>query len=87
MAAGLMEARRRDVLLAHVSQCDTCGAVLHAVTKDFSEELNEAEAETLEALESSKPEWQRRMALQMADSAGRFHGVRKRITGRAGSAR
>jgi len=67
LAAGLAEPRRRDDLLAHASQCDACGAVLHAVMEDFSGDMTEAESQTLKSLESAKPEWQRAMARRMAD--------------------
>lgn len=69
LAAGLLPARRKDELLAHASQCDACGAVLHAVAADFSEDMTEAESQALEALESSKPEWQRSVAGRMAEAS------------------
>lgn len=67
LAAGLAEAGRRDELLAHASQCDACGAVLHSVVEDFSEDMTDAESQALKALESAKPEWQRDVARRMAD--------------------
>ena len=66
LAAGLAEPQRRDELLAHASQCDACGAVLHAVMEDFSQELTDAESRSLESLESARPQWQRAVARRMA---------------------
>src|SRR5262245_42024588 len=43
LAAGLVEPARRDELRDHASVCDACGAVLRAMTEDFSEEMSEAE--------------------------------------------
>jgi tetratricopeptide (TPR) repeat protein len=77
MAAGLVEAGRRDELLAHASECDACGAALHAVMEDFSTDLTEAEMRALESLESSKPEWRRKVARLMAEaSRGRLEYIR-----------
>ena len=69
LAAGLTPAGRREEMLAHVSQCDACGAVLHAVVADFSDDLTEAEVQTLESLESAKQPWQRNVANKMADAS------------------
>ncbi len=71
LAAGLAEASRSDELLAHASRCDACGAVLHALVEDFSEEVTEAESHSLEAIESAKPSWERQMAHRMAQASGR----------------
>jgi len=70
LAAGQVTERRTKELLAHSVGCDACGAVLRAVMDDFSMDLTEAESSLLVSLESSKPEWQRKMAKRMADIAG-----------------
>jgi tetratricopeptide (TPR) repeat protein len=67
LAAGLVGEGRRSELLAHASECDACGAVLGAAMSDFSMDLTEAEIGLLASLESSKPDWQRKMAKRMAD--------------------
>jgi tetratricopeptide (TPR) repeat protein len=72
LAAGLMDPGRREALLAHSSQCDSCGALLHAVVEDFSEGLNDEEQQALEGLPSSKPEWRRKMSAQMAAACSRW---------------
>ena len=70
LAAGLSGARGAE-LLAHASQCDACGASLHAMVVDFSDELTESEVDLLATLESAQPDWQHRMARRMAQESGR----------------
>jgi tetratricopeptide (TPR) repeat protein len=67
LAAGLVGEGRRNELLAHAGGCDACGAVFGEVMSDFSMDLTEAEISLLASLESSRPEWQRKMAGRMAD--------------------
>jgi tetratricopeptide (TPR) repeat protein len=67
LAAGLVSEGRKNELMAHAGGCDACGAVFGAVMSDFSNDLTDAEIGLLASLESSRPEWQRRMAKQMAD--------------------
>jgi len=71
LAAGLADATSSDALLAHASGCDACGALLHALTEDFSPETTEAESRELSALSSAQPAWQRQMAHRMAQAPGR----------------
>jgi len=71
LAAGLLEDARSDELLAHASRCDACGAMLHAVAEDFSQEMPAEELRALEDLGSAKPEWQRRMARRMSEASAR----------------
>jgi tetratricopeptide (TPR) repeat protein len=81
LAAGLVDAGRARVLLAHASQCDACGAVLHAVVADFSDDMNDAESKALEALESSKPEWQRNVARRMGEASRRGRPIPINVRG------
>jgi tetratricopeptide (TPR) repeat protein len=71
LAAGLTAPGRAEELLAHVAQCDACGAILHAAVEDFSRETSAAENESLAALQSARPDWQRRMAGRMAEASGK----------------
>ena len=80
LAAGLLESGRREELLAHACDCDSCGALLHAVVEDFSAEASVEERQSLEALESSKPEWRVRMAGQMVAASCRGRLIPMRIT-------
>lgn len=76
LAAGLTDAARSEELLAHASGCDHCGAILSAVTEDFSRETTAEESEVLERIESANPEWQRRMARRMGEASGGGRVVR-----------
>jgi tetratricopeptide (TPR) repeat protein len=77
LAAGLVEGRRTQELLTHASECDACGAALHAVVEDFSADLTEEESRALESLQSAKPDWQHEMARRMANiSRGRPAQIR-----------
>ena len=71
LAAGLTEAGRSDALLTHASKCDACGAILHALVEDFSQETTAAESQVLEGLESERPAWHRRVARRMAEESRR----------------
>ena len=66
LAAGLLDAARRDALLDHAAGCDSCGATLRALVEDFADETSHPESRMLDSLESSKPEWQLGMASRMA---------------------
>ena len=68
LAAGLVEAPRSDELLAHASLCDACGAMLHALVEDFSDDVTEEESKSLGGLQSATPVWQRQMAGRMAQA-------------------
>jgi tetratricopeptide (TPR) repeat protein len=65
--------------LAHASQCDACGASLHAMAVDFSEEAPQSESQLLRTLASAQPAWQRQMARRMAQAAGRGRVIPIRV--------
>jgi CHAT domain-containing protein len=71
LAVGLSTAEQGDALLDHASRCDACGALLRAMVEDFAEDTTEAEWRMLNSLESSKPDWQRAIALRMAQASRR----------------
>jgi tetratricopeptide (TPR) repeat protein len=71
VAAGLVSAEQREFLLEHAAGCDRCGALLRAVTEDFSSPLTEREEQGIEALRTSSPMWQRELARRSS------RGVRK----------
>jgi tetratricopeptide (TPR) repeat protein len=79
LAAGMVDAQRSDELLAHASGCDFCGASLHAVVEDFSQEISETESDSLRTLESAKATWQRQMAHKMAQASGGSRVVPMRV--------
>jgi tetratricopeptide (TPR) repeat protein len=80
LAAGLLEPGRQGELLAHACDCDSCGALLHAVVEDFTGEASGEERQSLEALDSSKLGWRYKMARQMAAASSQGRLIPMRIT-------
>jgi len=81
LAAGLTDAERSGVLLEHASGCDSCGAILAAVTEDFSRETADDESHALEQLASANPDWQGRIARRMSEASGHRRIVRMPFRG------
>ncbi len=71
LAAGLTEASRSDELLAHASQCDACGAILHAAAEDFSAPPTDVELQSFAELPSSAEGWQLQTVRKMVRASGR----------------
>jgi tetratricopeptide (TPR) repeat protein len=66
LAAGLSSSSESATLTQHAAQCPHCGPILRAYTEDFSDDLNPEDQALLSKLKSSSPEWQKKMAQQMA---------------------
>ncbi|HEU5414578.1 MAG TPA: tetratricopeptide repeat protein, partial [Candidatus Angelobacter sp.] len=65
LAAGLSSADAARIT-RHAAQCPHCGPILRAYTEDFSDDLTPEDQALLSKLQSSTPEWQKKMAQQMA---------------------
>ena len=66
LAAGLSSSTDAPRLTQHAAQCPHCGPILRAFTEDFSDDLSPEDQALLSQLKSSTPEWQKKMAQQMA---------------------
>jgi hypothetical protein len=66
LAAGLSSSSESATLTQHAAQCPHCGPILRAYTEDFSDDLTPEDQALLSQLKSSTPEWQKKMAQQMA---------------------
>jgi hypothetical protein len=66
LAAGLTSQGEATLLIQHAALCDHCGPILKAYTEDFSDDLNPEDATLLLQLESSSPEWRKRLAAKLA---------------------
>ena len=66
LAAGLSTSADTPRLIQHAAQCPHCGPILRAYTEDFSDDLSPEDQALLSQLKSSTPEWQKKMAQQMA---------------------
>jgi CHAT domain-containing protein/cytochrome c-type biogenesis protein CcmH/NrfG len=76
VAGGLVEPDQTLIYIEHASRCDHCGPLLrNAVERfvdpnlDIAKELTEAERARVESLESSRPEWQMRLAERISGTA------------------
>ena len=65
LAAGLSSSSESATLTQHAAQCPHCGPILRAYTEDFSDDLSPEDQALLSKLQSSSPEWQKKMAQQM----------------------
>jgi tetratricopeptide (TPR) repeat protein len=71
LAAGQIPEARALEWMAHASQCDGCGFVLRSAIRDLTPEVSLEEQQTLGDLKSTRAEWQRDMALMMAERTQR----------------
>ncbi len=69
LAIGDVPPQERQALLAHAALCTECLARLRDSQQVLSEEITPEESATLQQLASTKPEWQRLLALQLAQTA------------------
>lgn len=81
VAGGLAEPDQTLVYIEHASRCDHCGPLLRKAVEGFvdpnldvAKELTEAERARVASLESSRPEWQVRLAQRISGT------VRPRIS-------
>lgn len=77
LAVGLVLPEEAEQLLSHVLECDHCMPMLREATEALSQEDKGGEAKLLSSLQSSKPEWQSRMARMLAsrDSPERMNSA------------
>ena len=66
IAGGVMEPEQAEQHFHHISGCGACGALLRQAVADLEEETTAPEAKQIAALESGRPEWQRRLAQRIA---------------------
>ncbi|MGA8668643.1 MAG: CHAT domain-containing protein [Terracidiphilus sp.] len=69
MAIGDVPPQERQALLAHAALCTACLARFRDSQQVLSEEITREESATLQQLASTKPQWQRLVALQLAQTA------------------
>jgi CHAT domain-containing protein/cytochrome c-type biogenesis protein CcmH/NrfG len=73
LCADLLPARDSEQLLRHAGSCPYCGPLLREYREDFSDDATPEEVRAFSALRSGEPEWQRRMAHDLASAAGAGH--------------
>jgi CHAT domain-containing protein len=70
VAAGLSSPELAERTWLHASRCSTCGPALKRYVREFSDETTPENAHVLEQLESSKPQWQRRLVREVVGRKG-----------------
>ncbi|HEX3587180.1 MAG TPA: hypothetical protein VH024_14355, partial [Candidatus Angelobacter sp.] len=61
LAAGILSPAMAEQTMQHVARCNTCGAALRRYIREFSEKQSPDDIAILNQLESSKPQWQKRL--------------------------
>src|SRR5262245_20672279 len=72
LAAGITSAELAEQTLSHVARCSICGPALKRYVRELSGEESPENARILQQLESSKPEWQRRLVREHIRSPKRL---------------
>lgn len=65
LAAGILSPAMAEQTMHHVARCNTCGAALRRFIREFSEEQSPDDIAILNQLESSKPQWQKRLVREL----------------------
>ena len=72
LAAGILAPALAEQTIQHVARCNTCGAALRRYIREFSEEQSPDDVAILKQLESSKPQWQKRLVRELIGGGRRF---------------
>jgi CHAT domain-containing protein len=72
VAAGIGSPELAQQTMGHVARCNTCAAALRRYIKEFSGELSPEDTEILQQLESSKPQWQKKLVRELIGGKRRF---------------
>src|SRR6478672_11427832 len=76
LAAGILSPAMAEQTMHHVARCNTCGAALRRYIREFSEEQSPDDIAILHQLESSKPQWQKRLVRELIAGGRRFPWVK-----------
>jgi len=72
LAAGILSPAMAEQTMHHVARCNTCGAALRRYIREFSEEQSPDDIAILNQLESSKPQWQKRLVRKLIGGGSWF---------------
>ena len=72
LAAGILSPAMAEQTMHHVARCNTCGAALRRYIREFSEEQSPDDIAILNQLESSKPQWQKRLVRELIGGGSWF---------------
>lgn len=72
LAAGIGSPELAQQTTQHVARCKTCGTALRRYIQEFSSEQSPDDIAILNQLQSSKPQWQKRLVRKLIGGAPRF---------------
>jgi len=72
LAAGILSPAMAAQTMQHVARCSTCGAALRRYIRELSEEQSPDDIAILNQLESSTPQWQKRLVRELIGGGKRF---------------
>jgi len=72
LAAGILAPAMAEQTMHHVARCNTCSAALRRYIREFSEEQSPDDIAILNQLESSKPQWQKRLVRKLIGDGSWF---------------
>jgi hypothetical protein len=72
LAAGILAPAMAEQTMLHVAECKLCGPILRQYLREFSDEQSPENISILKQLQSSKPEWQKKLVRKLIGGARRF---------------
>ena len=72
LAAGILAPALAEQTMLHVAECKVCGPALRRYINEFSEEQSPENTAVLQQLQSSKPQWQKRLVRKLIGGGSRF---------------
>lgn len=76
LAAGILAPAMAEQTMLHVAQCRFCGPILRQYLKEFSEEQSPENIAILKQLQSSKPEWQKKLVRELTGGGRPFRWLK-----------
>jgi CHAT domain-containing protein len=72
LAAGILAPAMAEQTMRHVAECKFCGPTLQQYLREFSEEQSPENIAILKQLQSSRPEWQKKLVRESIGGERRF---------------
>ena len=72
LAAGIGSPELAQQTMQHVAHCSTCSAALRRYIREFSAEQSPEDVAILRQLQSSRPQWQKRLVRELVGGRKRF---------------
>src|ERR1700716_2530351 len=72
LAAGILAPALAQQKMLHVAECKSCGPALRRYLKEFSAEQSPENIAILKQLQSSKPQWQKKLVRKLIGGSNGF---------------